>query len=128
MRSMEDAAKRVRVLPPTPQLLAMMTMIRAKNTARADFIFYSDRIIRLLVEEGDLSLCLLALLIRVQDSTICPSGRSRWRRPWTERLRERRSWERYVASRSCGLARPWNRAFGTAVGTGRAGHASDHHP
>ena len=27
-------------------------MIRDKNTARADFIFYSNRIIRLLVEEG----------------------------------------------------------------------------
>ena len=27
-------------------------MIRDKNTQRADFIFYSNRIIRLLVEEG----------------------------------------------------------------------------
>jgi len=29
-----------------------MTIIRDKNTQRADFIFYSDRIIRVLVEEG----------------------------------------------------------------------------
>ncbi|ORX55039.1 cytosine deaminase-uracil phosphoribosyltransferase fusion protein [Hesseltinella vesiculosa] len=29
-----------------------MTIIRAKSTPRADFIFYADRIIRLLVEEG----------------------------------------------------------------------------
>ncbi|KAK9694354.1 Uracil phosphoribosyltransferase, synthesizes UMP from uracil [Basidiobolus ranarum] len=29
-----------------------MTMIRDKNTNRGDFIFYSDRVIRLLVEEG----------------------------------------------------------------------------
>jgi uracil phosphoribosyltransferase len=29
-----------------------MTTIRNKNTSRADFIFYSNRIIRLLVEEG----------------------------------------------------------------------------
>ena len=27
-------------------------MIRDKNTSRGDFIFYSNRIIRLLVEEG----------------------------------------------------------------------------
>jgi uracil phosphoribosyltransferase len=42
----------VHVLPQTPQLIALLTMIRDKNTQRADFIFYSNRIIRLLVEEG----------------------------------------------------------------------------
>lgn len=42
----------VHILPQTPQLIALLTMIRDKNTARADFIFYSNRIIRLLVEEG----------------------------------------------------------------------------
>ncbi|PNS15424.1 Uridine kinase [Sphaceloma murrayae] len=42
----------VHVLPQTPQLIALLTMIRDKNTKRADFIFYSNRIIRLLVEEG----------------------------------------------------------------------------
>lgn len=63
----------VHILPQTSQLLALLTyaipslldtpvcqnlsstpsrMIRNKNTARADFIFYSNRIIRLLVEEG----------------------------------------------------------------------------
>ena len=36
----------------TPQLHALLTIIRDKNTPRSDFIFYSDRIIRLLVEEG----------------------------------------------------------------------------
>ncbi len=30
----------------------LLSMIRDRNTARADFIFYSNRIIRLLVEEG----------------------------------------------------------------------------
>ncbi|KAI5921314.1 uracil phosphoribosyltransferase-domain-containing protein [Camillea tinctor] len=40
------------ILPQTPQLIALLTMIRDKNTERADFIFYSNRIIRLLVEEG----------------------------------------------------------------------------
>ncbi|KAF2731220.1 PRTase-like protein [Polyplosphaeria fusca] len=42
----------VHVLPQTPQLIALLTMIRDKNTGRADFIFHSNRIIRLLVEEG----------------------------------------------------------------------------
>ncbi|KNE60878.1 uracil phosphoribosyltransferase [Allomyces macrogynus ATCC 38327] len=42
----------VHLLAQTPQLRALMTMIRDTNTNRNDFIFYSDRIIRLLVEEG----------------------------------------------------------------------------
>ncbi|KAF1971750.1 uracil phosphoribosyltransferase [Bimuria novae-zelandiae CBS 107.79] len=42
----------VHILAQTPQLIALLTMIRDKNTGRADFIFYSNRIIRLLVEEG----------------------------------------------------------------------------
>ncbi|KAI9891297.1 MAG: Uracil phosphoribosyltransferase, synthesizes UMP from uracil [Vezdaea aestivalis] len=42
----------VHILPQTPQLIALLTMIRDRDTARADFIFYSNRIIRLLVEEG----------------------------------------------------------------------------
>ncbi|KAN0061275.1 Uracil phosphoribosyltransferase, synthesizes UMP from uracil [Thecaphora frezii] len=39
-------------LPQTAQLDALLTIIRNKDTPRSDFIFYSDRIIRLLVEEG----------------------------------------------------------------------------
>ena len=39
-------------LTPTAQLEALYTIIRDKDTSRADFLFYSDRIIRLLVEEG----------------------------------------------------------------------------
>ncbi|KAJ2934737.1 hypothetical protein H1R20_g1483, partial [Candolleomyces eurysporus] len=39
-------------LPQTAQLEALYTIIRDKNTSRSDFLFYSDRIIRLLVEEG----------------------------------------------------------------------------
>lgn len=42
----------VHILPQTPQLIALLTMIRDRSTGRADFIFYSNRIIRLLVEEG----------------------------------------------------------------------------
>lgn len=39
-------------LPHTAQLEALYTIIRDKKTSRGDFLFYSDRIIRLLVEEG----------------------------------------------------------------------------
>ncbi|KAK0551197.1 Uracil phosphoribosyltransferase, synthesizes UMP from uracil [Tilletia horrida] len=39
-------------LPQTNQLNALLTIIRDKQTPREQFIFYSDRIIRLLVEEG----------------------------------------------------------------------------
>ncbi|KAF1947102.1 uracil phosphoribosyltransferase [Clathrospora elynae] len=42
----------VHILAQTPQLIALLTMIRDRSTGRADFIFYSNRIIRLLVEEG----------------------------------------------------------------------------
>lgn len=44
--------KNMHVLKYTPQLKSLYTIIRDRNTAREDFIFYSDRIIRLLVEEG----------------------------------------------------------------------------
>ncbi|KZV86830.1 PRTase-like protein [Exidia glandulosa HHB12029] len=42
----------VYTLNRTAQLEALYTIIRDKTTSRGDFIFYSDRIIRLLVEEG----------------------------------------------------------------------------
>ncbi|OKL61958.1 Uracil phosphoribosyltransferase [Talaromyces atroroseus] len=64
----------VHVLPQTPQLIALLTygspMIRDQNTPRADFIFYSNRIIRLLVEEG------LNHLPVVENSVTTPVGRS----------------------------------------------------
>lgn len=44
--------KNVHLLPQSNQLLGLYTIIRDKNTTRPNFIFYSDRIIRLLVEEG----------------------------------------------------------------------------
>ena len=56
------------LLPQTNQLVSLMSVIRSKETRRDDFIFYSDRIIRLLVEE---SLNHLPML----DSTIVtPTG------------------------------------------------------
>ncbi|KAK0392160.1 hypothetical protein NLU13_1658 [Sarocladium strictum] len=50
--SVEVGLDNVKVLPQTPQLIALLSIIRNKDTERADFIFYSNRIIRLLVEEG----------------------------------------------------------------------------
>ncbi|KAH8664332.1 uracil phosphoribosyltransferase-domain-containing protein [Xylariales sp. PMI_506] len=58
------------ILPQTPQLIALLTMIRDKNTDRADFIFYSNRIIRLLVEEG------LNHLPVVEQTVTTPVGRT----------------------------------------------------
>ncbi|CDH53157.1 prtase-like protein [Lichtheimia corymbifera JMRC:FSU:9682] len=49
---MFELPPQVQVLPATPQLKGLMTIIRSRDTPRADFIFYADRIIRLLVEEG----------------------------------------------------------------------------
>ena len=43
---------RVNLLTQTDQLKALMTTIRDSTTSRSDFVFYSNRIIRLLVEEG----------------------------------------------------------------------------
>jgi uracil phosphoribosyltransferase len=40
------------VLPLTPQLKVLYTKIRDKNTSRSEFIFSSDRIMRLLIEEA----------------------------------------------------------------------------
>lgn len=40
------------VLPQTKQLIGLYSIIRDNTTKRGDFVFYSDRIIRLLVEEG----------------------------------------------------------------------------
>ncbi len=39
-------------LKMTPQLRALLTIVRDKQTKRNDFIFYADRINRLLIEEG----------------------------------------------------------------------------
>lgn len=68
--SVPIANDNVHVLPQTPQLISLLTMIRDKNTGRADFIFYSNRIIRLLVEEG------LNHLPVIQHEVTTPVGRT----------------------------------------------------
>ncbi|KAH6899461.1 armadillo/beta-catenin/plakoglobin [Coprinopsis sp. MPI-PUGE-AT-0042] len=55
-------------LPQTAQLEALYTIIRDKDTNRGDFLFYSDRIIRLLVEEG------LNHLPVVEKNVVTPTG------------------------------------------------------
>jgi len=40
------------LLNQTKQIIALHTIIRDKRTGRDDFVFYSDRLIRLLIEEG----------------------------------------------------------------------------
>ena len=52
-----------------PLLTLVPSMIRDKNTERGDFIFYSNRIIRLLVEEG------LNHLPTVEHTVTTPVGR-----------------------------------------------------
>ncbi|KAK4536301.1 hypothetical protein CDCA_CDCA08G2326 [Cyanidium caldarium] len=42
----------VDVVPQTPQLIALYTVIRDRETSRADFVFHADRIIRLLLEHA----------------------------------------------------------------------------
>lgn len=59
----------LRVLPYTHQLKVLYTLIRNKDTNNKDFVFYSDRIIRLLVEEG------LNLLPVVDRKIVTPTGR-----------------------------------------------------
>ncbi|KAK3325635.1 uracil phosphoribosyltransferase [Apodospora peruviana] len=59
----------VTVLPQTPQLIALLSKIRDRDTERGDFIFYSNRIIRLLVEEG------LNHLPTVEHTVTTPVGR-----------------------------------------------------
>lgn len=40
----------VRLLPTTPQIRGLHTFIRNKDTPRDEFIFYSKRLIRLVIE------------------------------------------------------------------------------
>eukprot|EP01083_Nonionella_stella_P030536 83688_1 len=40
------------VMKPTQQLIALHTIIRNKDSSRSDFVFYSDRLIRLTLEDA----------------------------------------------------------------------------
>lgn len=41
-----------KVIPATDPIRALQTVIRDRDTSRSDFVFYADRLIRLVVEEG----------------------------------------------------------------------------
>lgn len=69
-KHMDPLPASVFTLPQTAQLEALFTIIRDKDTARGDFLFYSDRIIRLLVEEG------LNHLPVIQRTVVTPTGAS----------------------------------------------------
>ena len=62
----------VYTLPQTAQLEALYTIIRDKETSRGDFLFYSDRIIRLLVEEGLNHLPVLPKTVVTPTVRACP--------------------------------------------------------
>lgn len=42
--------EQLKLLPSTPQIIGMHTFIRNKDTTRDDLIFYSKRLMRLLIE------------------------------------------------------------------------------
>lgn len=44
--------EQVTILNPTKELKALLTIIRDRETPRSEWVFYAERIIRLLVEEG----------------------------------------------------------------------------
>lgn len=51
-QEMPDIPETVHVLPQTNQIRGLYTVIRDRDTPRSEFIFFADRIIRLLVEKG----------------------------------------------------------------------------
>eukprot|EP01123_Difflugia_compressa_P004513 TRINITY_DN15947_c0_g1_i1.p1 TRINITY_DN15947_c0_g1~~TRINITY_DN15947_c0_g1_i1.p1 ORF type:complete len:284 (+),score=52.97 TRINITY_DN15947_c0_g1_i1:55-906(+) len=56
------------LLPPTKQIISLHTIIRNQLTTREDFIFYSDRLIRLLIEHA------LSLLPSREKVVITPTS------------------------------------------------------
>jgi len=66
-----DIPPSVFTLRRTAQLEALYTIIRDKDTSRGDFIFYSDRIIRLLVEEGLNQLPVVPKIVETPTGASC---------------------------------------------------------
>lgn len=44
--------KNLKIMPTNDQIKELQTIIRDKTTTRSEFVFYADRLIRLVVEEG----------------------------------------------------------------------------
>eukprot|EP01087_Luapelamoeba_hula_P004787 TRINITY_DN1474_c0_g1_i2.p1 TRINITY_DN1474_c0_g1~~TRINITY_DN1474_c0_g1_i2.p1 ORF type:complete len:168 (-),score=24.07 TRINITY_DN1474_c0_g1_i2:571-1074(-) len=70
----------VHVLKPTFQIKGLHTIIRDASTSREDFIFYSDRLIRLLIEEA------LSYLPFKPKNIITPTGSTYAGVEWTTGL------------------------------------------
>ena len=68
MSALQARFPNVRFMEQTPQLTALMTIIRDQGTGREEFVFYADRIIRLLIEDG------LAQLPFEQKQVTTPTG------------------------------------------------------
>ena len=58
----------VSMIRQTAQVAMMHTRIRDRSTERTDFVFYADRLIRLIVEDG------LAMLPHVSSVVLTPTG------------------------------------------------------
>ncbi|KAL3197741.1 hypothetical protein MRX96_044756 [Rhipicephalus microplus] len=43
---------RLKIIPMNDQIKELQTIIRDRNTTRSEFVFYADRLIRIVVEEG----------------------------------------------------------------------------
>lgn len=59
----------LRVMVVNDQIRELQTIIRDKDTTRSDFLFYSNRLIRLVVEEG--LNCLPSFALKVTTPTGC---------------------------------------------------------
>jgi len=64
----DDCYNHIHLLKPTNQILGLHTIIRDKTCSRADFIFYTDRLIRLVIEEA------LNLLPCIEKTVITSTG------------------------------------------------------
>lgn len=58
----------LREIKVNDQIKELQTVLRDKNTTRSDFVFYADRLIRLVVEEG------LNQLPYTKSTTVTPTG------------------------------------------------------
>eukprot|EP00771_Trimastix_marina_P001539 gnl/Trimastix_PCT/262.p1 GENE.gnl/Trimastix_PCT/262~~gnl/Trimastix_PCT/262.p1 ORF type:complete len:245 (+),score=72.90 gnl/Trimastix_PCT/262:80-736(+) len=65
---MENSFAQLDLVPQTKQLLSLMTIVRDRSTDRQRFVFASDRVFRLLIEEG------LSKLPYRPKTVIAPTG------------------------------------------------------
>jgi uracil phosphoribosyltransferase len=65
---MAQLGSNFKVLPSTDPVRELQTILRDRNTNRSDFVFFADRLIRLVVEEG------LNQLPYEEQSVVTPTG------------------------------------------------------